>query len=153
MVSPWKLFVAISTLFALGAFADAAEISFGKERIILEGKTITVEIAKSEAQHERGLMFRKSLRENEGMLFVFNNEDTRYFWMKNTYIDLSIGYFNKEKTLIDIQEMKASSMMELRPPPYPSAKPAMYALEMQKSWYTKNKVKIGSKFKFLNIRR
>jgi uncharacterized membrane protein (UPF0127 family) len=98
-------------------------------------------------------MFRKSMPENDGMLFIFSQEDTRYFWMKNTYIDLSIGYFDKEKALIDIQEMKATSMMETRPPSYPSAKPAMYALEMNKGWFAKNKVKLGEKFQFSSRRQ
>lgn len=155
MVSPWKLFAA-SFIFstALGAAIPAAQdVVFEKEKIILDGKSVSVEVAKTQEQHERGLMFRKSMPENEGMLFVFNNEEIRSFWMKNTFIDLSIGYFDKDKTLIDIQEMKATSMMEARPPSYPSAKPAMYALEMNKGWFAKNKVKLGHKFHFSSRRQ
>jgi hypothetical protein len=144
----WKLFAVSYSLFLSGAFTYSADISFEKEKISLNGKIITVEIAKSGAQHERGLMYRKSLPENEGMLFIFAEEDTRYFWMKNTYIDLSIGYFDKEKVLVDVQEMKATSALEVRPPSYPSAKPAMYALEMKKGWFSKNKIKIGQRLHF-----
>ncbi|MGZ3745991.1 MAG: DUF192 domain-containing protein [Pseudobdellovibrionaceae bacterium] len=132
----------------MGTVAHSSDIVFEKGKIKLAGKTISVELAKTQAQHERGLMFRKNLPENEGMLFVFNNEETRYFWMKDTFVDLSIGYFNKEKVLVDIQEMKATSVLESRPPSYPSALPAMYALEMKKGWFTKNKLKIGQKFQF-----
>lgn len=155
MVSLWKLFAA-SFIFSmvLGApLHSAQDVVFEKEKIIINGKTISVEIAKTQEQHERGLMFRKSMPENEGMLFVFNSEDIRSFWMKNTFIDLSIGYFDKDKTLIDIQEMKAASMMETRPPSYPSAKPAMYALEMNKGWFVKNKAKLGHKFRFSSRRQ
>jgi uncharacterized membrane protein (UPF0127 family) len=148
MVSPWKPFVVSISLYLLGSTAYSLEVAFEKEKITLNGKTITVEIAESPAQHERGLMYRKSLPENAGMLFIFSNEERQYFWMKNTYIDLSIGYCDKEKRLDDIQEMKATSVMETRPPSYPSAKPAMYALEMQKGWFAKNKLKIGQKFQF-----
>lgn len=148
MVSRWKFF-AVSICFALGCTtASAKEITFEKEKIKLNGKTLTVEIAESPAQHERGLMFRKSLPKDQGMLFIFAYEDFRYFWMKNTLIDLSIGYFDKNKTLVDIQEMRAPSAIETRPPSYPSAKPAMYALEMNKGWFAKNKIKIGHKFTF-----
>jgi uncharacterized membrane protein (UPF0127 family) len=157
MVSLWKFFVAsllvVSAAQAESMPAAKPDITFKKEKITLDGKTISVEVAESEPQHERGLMFRKSMPENDGMLFIFSNEDVRYFWMKNTYIDLSIGYFDKEKTLIDIQEMKAASMMETRPPSYPSAKPAMYALEMNKGWFAKNKVKVGQKFQFSSRRQ
>lgn len=150
MVSPWKLFVVNLVLFFPGSSAHPADIPFEKEKITLGGKTILVEIAKTHEQHERGLMYRKNLPENVGMLFVFDDEETRSFWMKNTYVDLSIGYFDKEKGLVDIQEMKATSLMDSRPPAYPSARPAMYALEMKKGWFSKNKVKIGQKFRFIN---
>lgn len=152
MVSLWKFFVAsllvVSVVQAESLPGPRPDVTFKKEKITLGGKTIPVELAETPEQHERGLMFRKSMPENEGMLFVFSNEDVRYFWMKNTFIDLSIGYFDREKTLIDIQEMKSASMMETRPPSYPSAKPAKYALEMNKGWFTKNKVKLGQKFQF-----
>lgn len=157
MVSLWKFFVAsllvVSIARAESVPAPKPDITFKKEKITLDGKTIPVELAETPEQHERGLMFRKSMPENEGMLFVFSNEEVRYFWMKNTFIDLSIGYFDKEKTLIDIQEMKSASMMETRPPSYPSAKPAKYALEMNKGWFAKNKVKIGQKFQFSSRRQ
>lgn len=157
MESPWKFFAAslLIVSFAQAESMPAAkpDVTFKKEKIVLDGKTISVEMAETPEQHERGLMFRKSMPENEGMLFIFNMEDIRYFWMKNTYIDLSIGYFDKEKTLIDIQEMKSASMMETRPPSYPSAKPAKYALEMNKGWFAKNKVKLGQKFQFSSRRQ
>lgn len=157
MVSLWKFFVAsllvVSVAQAESVPAPKPDITFKKEKITLDGKTIPVELAETPEQHERGLMFRKSMPENEGMLFVFSNEEVRYFWMKNTFIDLSIGYFDKEKTLIDIQEMKSASMMETRPPSYPSAKPAKYALEMNKGWFAKNKVKLGQKFQFSSRRQ
>lgn len=150
MVSPWKSFVVSFSLIVCSSFALAEDIHFAKEKIKLGGKTLTVEIAETPAQHEHGLMFRKSMPKDDGMLFIFSNEDIRYFWMKNTLIDLSIGYFDKSKTLIDIQEMRAPSAIDTRPPSYPSAKPAMYALEMNKGWFQKNKIKLGQKFEFLS---
>lgn len=154
MALHWKLFV-VSFLTAVSAFATPTEtkVDFKKEKITIGDKTITVEMAESRDQHERGLMFRKSLPENQGMLFVFEDESVRYFWMKNTIIDLSIGYFDKTKTLIDIQEMTAASVMEARPRSYPSAKPAMYALEMTKGWFAKNNIKVGQKFEFTKRRQ
>jgi uncharacterized membrane protein (UPF0127 family) len=148
MASRWKHCLAVSLLSLLGTAALAAEIHFDKEKISLAGKIVQVEMAKSAVQHEHGLMLRKKLSENDGMLFVFANEEVRSFWMKNTIIDLSIGYFDKDRLLIDIQEMKATNMLEARPPSYPSAKPAMYALEMNKGWFAKNRIKLGQKFDF-----
>jgi uncharacterized membrane protein (UPF0127 family) len=133
---------------ALAAGMPADTVKFDKETITLGGKKITVEMAKNDEQRQHGLMFRKSLPANEGMMFVFEDEQVRSFWMRNTLIDLSIGYFDKDKVLVDIQEMTPASPMDARPTTYPSAKPAMYALEMNKGWFAKNKIKTGQKFQF-----
>ncbi len=126
------------------------KIVFEKQKIVLGKKKLTVEMAESDVQHEHGLMFRKKLGLNEGMLFIFKDEQIRNFWMKDTIINLSIGYFDKHKKLIDIQEMKATtSIMEQNLSTYPSFGPAMYALEMTEGWFTKNKIKIGSVFAVL----
>jgi uncharacterized membrane protein (UPF0127 family) len=121
---------------------------FEKKKITLGAKTLVVEIAKSPDQHERGLMFRDKLGDDDGMLFIFDNEQTRFFWMKNTMIDLSIGYFDGAGKLIDIQEMKSGKgAPDAALPSYPSSKPAKYALEMNKDWFSKNKIKLGTKLK------
>lgn len=144
----WKSCLALS-LWTTAYAKEVPEVSFEQSQIKVGSKNVTVELAKSPAQHEHGLMFRKSLPTDTGMLFIFGDEEVRYFWMKNTIIDLSIGYFDKNKVLVDTQEMAATSMMDEHPPAYPSAKPAMYALEMTKGWFAKNKIKLGQKFEFL----
>ena len=81
------------------AFESKTNIIFEKQNIEVIYKKkkpiIVVEIAKTEQQHAQGLMFRNKLNKNEGMLFVFNEERILEFWMKNTLIDLDIGYFDK----------------------------------------------------------
>ena len=89
-------------------------------------------------------MYRKSMGANEGMLFVFDGPEPMAFWMKNTLIPLSIGYFDENKKLINTVEMSPAVMGEARPKTYESARPAMYALEMNKGWFSKNKVKPGA---------
>lgn len=130
------------------ALSETDKVEFKKSEITLvSGKTtkkIKVELAETMDQHERGLMFRKGLGKDEGMLFIFDDQQIRSFWMKNTIIDLSIGYFNKDKKLIDIQEMKATSMLQKEIPSYPSRGPAQYALEMTPNWFDKNNIRIGA---------
>lgn len=150
MASLWKCFVnKFSAIFFVSVFSlQVFAVDFSKKTITVGGKTLVVEVAETPAQHERGLMYRDTLGENEGMLFVFKNEETRFFWMKNTMIDLSIGYFNKDGELIDIQEMKSGKgITDTMLPSYPSSLPAKYALEMNKGWFAKNKIKVGSKLK------
>lgn len=126
-----------------------SKISFATKKIKLGSQVIQVELAESPAQLERGLMYRTSLKNNQGMLFVFPTEQNLSFWMKNTFIDLSIGYFNKNKKLVDIQEMKATTELQTDIPNYPSREPAQFALEMNAGWFKKNNIKLGDSFKYI----
>lgn len=111
-----------------------------------KSKQIEVEIADTPAKWEYGLMFVTNLPEDKGMLFIFQTEELRYFWMKNTFIDLSIGYFDADKKLVSISEMsKVTSEMETNLPTYPSERPAKYALEAPKGWFQRHNIKINDK--------
>ncbi len=127
------------------SFASAA-VKFEKGFIKIGHKRLQVEIAKTFEQQQQGLMHRTKLGENEGMIFIFNEEDFRSFWMKNTLIDLSIGYFNKKNELVEVIDMKATSVLDINPPSYPTTKKAQYAVEVNKGWFSKNKIKLGSKW-------
>lgn len=107
---------------------------------------LKAEIADTIVKSEYGLMFVEKLDEGSGMLFIFSSEEVRNFWMKNTFVDLDIGYFDQKKILRSIIVMaKANSEMEANLPIYPSVVPAQYALEVPKGWFHKHKVKIGDK--------
>ena len=139
------LFFNLSLVAANVISATGRAPVFSTEEIKVGEKTVKVEIADSFKEHEYGLMNRTSLPENSGMLFVFDDERTRYFWMKNTLIDLAIAYIDKDLVIVDIQEMKATKPTDTNLPSYPSAKPAKYALEMNKGWFSKNKIKVGDR--------
>jgi uncharacterized membrane protein (UPF0127 family) len=123
------------------------KIDFTLRKLLIGKQRLTVEVADTEAKQERGLMFRKSLSENQGMLFIFREERILSFWMKNTFIDLDIGFFDKGKKLVDIQTMKGvKSIMETDLQSYPSLMPALYALEVPKGWFERNQIKVGATF-------
>jgi uncharacterized membrane protein (UPF0127 family) len=130
------------------AFTANDKVDFKKIPATMGSKKITIELAENDRQHEHGLMFRKKLNSNEGMLFIFDNEETRTFWMKNTLINLSIAYLDKNRKIVDIQEMKAMNTIMEKPPTYPSKSPAMYALEMPEGWFKKNKIKEGDQLQY-----
>jgi uncharacterized protein len=151
------LFVAIgaialvpSSAFAtMGAEPSASERPvFKKRRIKISGRTIVVEIADTDERRAYGLMFREKLPSDTGMLFIFDDEEKRSFWMQNTLIPLSIGYFGREKTLNEVIDMQPAVMGAARPKTYPSRKKAMFALEMNIGWYDRNKIRPGVSFKF-----
>ncbi len=139
--------------FLFAAFGAQAkdlkpEVKFESAQIQIGSKKITVELAETPQQHEKGLMYRETLEKDKGMLFIFDREQTLSFWMKNTYVDLSIAYINEKMKIVDIQEMKATSPLEIsEPPTYPSKKPAMYALEMSKGWFKASNIKVGQTLK------
>ncbi|MCU0847302.1 MAG: DUF192 domain-containing protein [Spirochaetes bacterium] len=96
-------------------------------------------VADTDDRRHYGLMFINRLPEDEGMLFVFTSESKQNFWMKNTFIPLSIAYAAKNFTINEIHDMRPLDISAT----YPSRKPAMYALEVNRGWFDKNKIKPG----------
>lgn len=107
-------------------------------------KLIDIEIAKDDFSREKGLMYRRNMAENQGMLFIFDNEEPRYFWMKNTYISLDIIYVSKDKKVVSIQK----SAVPLSEESLPSYKPAQYVVEVNAGFTDKYGVKEGVKIDF-----
>jgi uncharacterized membrane protein (UPF0127 family) len=105
---------------------------------------LQVEIADTEDKQQSGLMYRKKMDRNCGMLFIFRTEKYRNFWMKNTYLPLSIAYINKYGIISEIYEMKPldSSIT------YPSTYPSTYALEVNIDWFKENNIKRGCRILF-----
>lgn len=143
----WLKSYCLVASFLFLSLAHGNEVQFEKGKIWIDKKQVIVEIARTEEQLSRGLMFREKLSEGHGMLFIFPTERRLSFWMKNTFIDLDIGFFNRERKLIDIQEMKAVGSVIENPKSYVSKAPAMYALEVPKGWFKKNKISEGAVFR------
>lgn len=101
---------------------------------------IKAEVARSEQEHEIGLMFRTSMGNNEGMIFVFERAGQQCFWMKNTLIPLAVAFIADDGTVVNVDEMKAQTL-----DPHCSTKPVRFVLEMNTGWFTKHGVKAGSK--------
>lgn len=115
--------------------------------IHVDKKPIVVEIANTPEKRRLGLMYRKQMKENHGMLFIFPDPDYLNFWMKNTYIPLSIAFFNRDRRLINIHKMKANQTREL----YGSKELAIYALEVNQGWFEKNNIKPFSVLKLPKV--
>jgi uncharacterized membrane protein (UPF0127 family) len=105
---------------------------------------LDIEIADNDDERMQGLMYRQSLQENAGMLFIFTNEEPRSFWMKNTFISLDIIYINSKKEIVSIQKYTQPKSTY----PIPSEKPAMYVLEVNAGFTDKNKINPGDKIDF-----
>ena len=93
----------------------------------------------------KGLMNIDKLGENEGMLFCYPAEKDLSFWMKSTYIPLSIAFIDKNKKITQIEELKPLDETSVT-----SKQPSMWALEVNSGWFQKNNIKIGDKISIIN---
>jgi uncharacterized membrane protein (UPF0127 family) len=103
---------------------------------------VRVEIADGPFEQQRGLMYRKSLGEDRGMLFVYRRELPLSYWMKNTRIPLSIAYIDSKGRITDILDMKP---LDDKPPHYVSSEPVQYALEVNQGFFDEHGVKVGDR--------
>jgi uncharacterized membrane protein (UPF0127 family) len=101
---------------------------------------LNVEITDTPDEYRRGLMFRRELAENAGMIFVFRSHTEAGFWMKDTYIALSIAFIDVAGKIIDIQDMKPLDETLHNPPG-----PYYYALEVNQGWFERNGLAVGDK--------
>jgi hypothetical protein len=108
--------------------------------------TVNAEIADTSLKQAIGLMGRKSLAENEGMLFLFDTEDYHRFWMFNMSIPIDIIFIDKTKTVVDI--LQNAQPCGLSCESYAPKEKAMYVLEVKANFTERHKVKVGSKINF-----
>ena len=115
--------------------------------ITINNVPLKVKLALTPQQQKKGLMNTQAhgpaqLSQDEGMLFVYTREELLSFWMKNTSLDLSIAFINKDKEIIDIHKMNPNDIT-----PVSSKQPAQYALEVNQGWFEKNNISRGDKVK------
>jgi len=135
----WKFSVLFCFLFATFAQETCPQEAKGPlVPLTIKGKTIKIEVARSEQEQERGLMFRERMGKDEGMLFVYEREARLSFWMKNTRLPLSIAFIDQSGKIVDIQDMEPFSLET-----HTSAYPARYALEMNRGWFAREGIKVG----------
>jgi len=118
----------IRILLSAGLLAGTSACATGVSYVELKGQRFSVEIADDRDKQTLGLMFRRTMAPDHGMLFIFPGEAPRSFWMKNTRIPLDIMYFSGKLELVSY--VTAQPCRTEACPTYPSAGPAMYVLEL-----------------------
>lgn len=125
----------------LGAMLQLAHMEIRDAQLI-------VEIADTAISQEKGLMYRENLPPDHGMLFVYSQPKILSFWMKNTKIPLSIGFFDADQNLIQIEDMNPPD--PLTHPSllkhYQSKSVAKYALEVPQHWFQEHHIVLGDHF-------
>jgi len=137
VLSAIVLFLAALIFILINNWQDKSIVCFGK-------KCFDVELAKTQQEHELGLMFRKELKKNRGMLFVFETEDFYSFWMKNTFISLDIIWMDEAGEVVFISKDN-KLCIENYCPLIQSDKKAKYVLELNSGSVEGNNIFIGEK--------
>jgi len=106
---------------------------------------VRAEVAADNPSRSRGLMHRKSLAPNAGMLFVFDAPALHCMWMRNTYIPLSVAFLDAQGAIINIADMQPHSEQS-----HCAGRPALYALEMTQGWFAQRGIKPGVKLGGIN---
>lgn len=102
---------------------------------------IDIEIADTGDDRQNGLMYRKSMEMNQGMLFIFPVEELQSFWMRNTYLPLDMIFVNADKKIITIHK----NTKTLSDQSYASTEPAQYVVEVNAGFADKYSLKTGDK--------
>lgn len=109
--------------------------------LVLGGVPLKAEVAEDEQSRSMGLMFRDSMSEDHGMLFVFDRSEQASFWMKNTKIPLSIAFLEEDRVISEEKQMQPydESLVRSR------SNQIRYAIEVNAGWFDRHKVKTGAK--------
>lgn len=130
-------------LAVLWAFAGDHRVPVGVTTIHVDDVAVRVEVADSPRSRARGLQYRQNLAADRGMLFVFERPGVLRFWMRNTPIDLDIGFFAANGRLLNIARMTAFDDRHL----HASDGDALYALEVNRGWFARHGLGPGARLR------
>ena len=119
---------------------DTAQTGLDRAALRIGMHQIDAQLAATPLQRQIGLMFRTSMPQHEGMLFVFEQPAQQCFWMKNTPLPLTAAFVADDGTIVNLADMQA-----LTTESHCSTRPVRYVLEMNKGWFTKKGIKAGTR--------
>jgi uncharacterized membrane protein (UPF0127 family) len=138
--------LAIAGLFLVASITAAADLP--TTVLTVGDHKVTAEVVVTPEQRAVGLMHRFSLKPDHGMLFVFERSEPLSFWMKNTFIPLSIAFIGADGRIVNIEDMKPQTEDT-----HWSKGPALYALEMRKGWFAERGIGPGAVVKGIPARK
>jgi uncharacterized membrane protein (UPF0127 family) len=131
-----RTFAVLVLVFATtAAGAELPELA-----LTVQGHKVTVEVAHTEPARRQGLMHRRMLPEQRGMLFVFDRIERHAMWMMNTYIPLSVAFIDAQGVIINIADMTPHTTNA-----HGATQPAKYALEVNQGWFRKRGIAPGAR--------
>ncbi len=122
----------------LSATAQSADARDNRIKLHINGHTIRAETARTPEERSKGLMNRRHMGKNDGMLFVFEPPQIVGMWMKNTLLPLSVAFIDEQGRIINIAEMLPETLDT-----HTSLAPAKYALELNAGWFDQHGILAG----------
>lgn len=119
---------------------DAPQLQLQRVALSAGMHLIQAQVAATPQERAVGLMFRKDMPVNEGMLFAFEQPSAQCFWMKNTLLPLTAAFLADDGTIVNLADMQPQSLDS-----HCSAKPVRYVLEMHQGWFDKRGIKAGAR--------
>lgn len=132
---PRRASLACCLLLGLAAGGDAVAQALPEVPLRIGAQHVTAEVATTRAQRETGLMNRRALGRDHGMLFVFRQEQDVCMWMKNTYVPLSVAFIASDGSIRRVADMRPLTLDA-----HCAGQPVRYALEMPLGWFTAHHV-------------
>mgnify|MGYP000185020327 CR=1 FL=1 len=129
----------ISGLF-LVVLASIAQADMPRMELTLGMYRIDAEVAANQPNRMQGLMHRRSMQAQQGMLFVFTEANRHCMWMRNTLLPLSVAFLDEQGNILNIEDMEPQTEDN-----HCAARPARFALEMNKGWFAQKGIKPGAK--------
>lgn len=130
----------IALLAGLAASAAWAQNAMPMMELNAGFHRIEAEVAATDQNRQVGLMNRKAMPPQHGMLFVFDHENTHCMWMRNTLLPLSVAFMDATGTIINIEDMQPQTEDN-----HCARRPARFALEMNLGWFAQRGIKAGMK--------
>jgi len=132
----------LSLLAGFSTAQDGPQEDLPRAQLTIRQQMIEVQLAATPEQRQIGLMHRKSLPEHEGMLFIYQDDALRCFWMRHTPLPLTAAFMDKQGIIVDLADMHP-----LTDKSHCSTQPVRYVLEMPQGWFDKHDIKAGERLK------
>lgn len=129
-----------SLLLSLAAWGQAGQPTLPTVTLNAGIHNIRAEVATTPEQRSAGLMYRREMGTNDGMLFVFEEPGVQCFWMRNTLLPLQVAFVADDGIVVNVDEMKPQTDDS-----HCSTAPVRYVLEMNTGWFTKRGIRAGSR--------
>jgi uncharacterized protein len=139
ILKPWMVSL-LATLLLSAPLVSTADPALPRLKLQAGAHAFQVEVAATPQQRQTGLMGRKSLADDAGMLFIFEHKDIHCFWMKNTPIPLSIAFLADDGSVVNIADMQPQTRDF-----HCADKPVRYALEVKQGGFKRRGIEAGSR--------